>query len=64
MADKLTVRIYQNGDNLYRTEEILNLELDPLSYSGVDYWKQKKQGNMWKEPRGNYQKKKAEAVVS
>ena len=45
MADKLTVRIYQNGDNLYRIEEILNLELDPLSYSGVDYWKQKKQGN-------------------
>lgn len=40
MADKLTVRIYQNGDEIYHTEEILELELDPLSYSGVDYWKQ------------------------
>lgn len=38
--DKLTLYIHQYGHKLYGTDDILEFNLDPLSYSGVDYWKQ------------------------
>ena len=40
MANKLTLFIHQYGHKLYATYDILEINLDPLSYSGVDYWKQ------------------------
>lgn len=38
--DKLTLFIHQYGHKLYGTDDILEFNLDPLSYSGVDYWQQ------------------------
>lgn len=36
----MKLKILRSGQLIYQNEDILELSLDPLSYSGIDYWSQ------------------------